>query len=313
MTRIALQRLLISLPVLLLVSMLSFLLVSLTPGSAAQQILGPTATPDQIAALNTKLGLDQPVLTQYGTWLVHTVQGDLGSSLFTGESVTSIMTQRLPVTLSLVTAAVIVSVVLGACLGIFSALRGGLAGRFVDVFSLVGFALPPFWIALVLVSVFALSLHLLPATGYAALADSPALWLQSLVLPVLTLTFGLAPALAKVTRDAMLDILNSDFVRVLEANGFSRRSLIFRHVLRNAAIPVVTMTGVLFIAMLSGTVFAESVFSLPGLGGIAVTATLQHDLPVIQAAVLMFTVIAIAVNLLVDLTYGWLDPRVRTR
>lgn len=313
MTRVVLQRLLLSVPVLLLVSALSFVLVSLTPGSAAQQILGPTATADQIAALNVKLGLDRPLVEQYTNWLGHALRGDLGSSLFTGEPVSSIMTQRLPVTLSLVTIAIVLSVVLGASLGIFSALRGGLAGRFVDVVSLVGFALPPFWVALVLVSVFALNLNLLPATGYASPGEDPVLWLRSLVLPVLTLAVGLAPALAKVTRDAMLDVLGGDFVRVLEANGFSRRSLIFRHVLRNAAIPVVTMTGVLFVAMLSGTVFAESVFSLPGLGGVAVAATLQHDLPVIQAAVLMFTVIALAVNLLIDLTYGWLDPRVRAR
>lgn len=313
MTRIVLHRLLLAIPVLVLVSMLSFVLVSLVPGSAAQQILGPAATQEQIADLNAELGLDRPVAEQYTSWLVDAAHGDLGSSLFTGEPVTSIMAQRLPVTLSIVILAVALSLVLGATLGIFSALRGGLAGRFVDVVSLVGFALPPFWVALVFVSLFALQVHLLPATGYVSLSSDPVQWLRSLVLPVLTVTVGLAPALAKVTRDAMMDALNSDFVRVLEANGFSRRSLIYRHVLRNAAIPVVTTTGVLFVAMLSGTVFAETVFSLPGLGLIAVTATLQHDLPLIQGAVLMFTVIAVTVNLLIDLAYGWLDPRVRTR
>jgi peptide/nickel transport system permease protein len=312
-TRLVVNRLLVSLPVLFVVTALTFVLVSFTPGNAAQSILGSQATTAQIQELNQQLGLDDPIWTQYWHWLEGFVQGDLGQSLFTGESVTSMLSSRLGVTLSLVVGTTLVSIVVGVALGFVSALRGGVVGRIVDVFALIGFGLPAFWLALVLVSFFALNLRWFPATGYVEPGDSIADWLKSLVLPVATLAMGMTPALAKVSRDAILDALNQDFVRVMQANGFSRRSLIYRHVLRNAAIPIVTLAGVLFIAFLGATIFVESVFAMPGLGGASVMAATQHDLPVIQGAVVYFTLIVIAINLIVDLSYGWLDPRVRAR
>jgi peptide/nickel transport system permease protein len=312
-TRLVVNRLLVSLPVLFVVTALTFVLVSFTPGNAAQSILGSGATTEQVQELNQQLGLNDPIWTQYGHWLQGFVQGDLGRSLFTGESVTSMLSGRLGVTLSLVIGTTLVSVVVGVALGLVSALRGGVVGRVVDVFALIGFGLPAFWLALVLVSFFALNLRWFPATGYVDPSDSIVDWVKSLVLPVATLAMGMTPALAKVSRDAILDALNQDFVRVMQANGFSRRSLIYRHVLRNAAIPIVTLAGVLFIAFLGATIFVESVFAMPGLGGASVQAATQHDLPVIQGAVVYFTLIVIAINLVVDLSYGWLDPRVRTR
>jgi peptide/nickel transport system permease protein len=198
-------------------------------------------------------------------------------------------------------------------LGVLSAARGGWLGRLVDVLALIGLGLPSFWLGLVLVTLFAVTIRLLPATGYVPLEASPADWARSLVLPVTTLALHGVAVFARQTRDAMLEALSRDFVRALRANGAAEASIVLRHGLRNAAIPVVTVIGLVFVYLLSGTVLVEAVFAMPGLGGLAVQATTQHDLPMIQGVVLVFTLVVVAVNLAVDLAYGWLDPRVRVR
>jgi peptide/nickel transport system permease protein len=179
------------------------------------------------------------------------------------------------------------------------------------VLSLAGSAIPNFWLALVLVAVFSVSWRLLPATGYASLAAGPQQWARSLVLPWLALALGGTAVIAKQTRDSFADAMSMEFIRVLQANGLSRRSIRYRHALRNAAIPITTTVGVVFVGLLSGSVLIETVFAAPGLGSAAVAATSEHDLPVIQGAVVYFTLLVVAMNLLVDLSYGWLNPRVR--
>jgi peptide/nickel transport system permease protein len=300
-------------PLLFIVSALTFVLVSLTPGNAAQEILGTSATPAEYAAFNRALGLNLPLYTQYWNWLRHALTGNLGQSIFTGQPVTQAIGQRIPVTLSLLIGALLVSVVIGVGLGVFSALRGGAVGRAVDVLALIGFSLPAFWVGAELIVIFAVWLNWFPATGYVPISDSPVGWLRSLILPVVALSlYGIA-SLAKQTREAMLDVLASEYIRMARANGLSSRAIVFRHALRNASIRVITVIGLVAVGLLGGTVLAENVFALPGLGSLMVNAGSQHDLPVVAGLVVCFTVVVVAINLLVDLAYLWLNPRVRLR
>ena len=300
-------------PLLFVVSALTFVLVSLTPGNAAEEILGTSATPEEYAAFNRALGLNLPLYEQYWDWLRHALAGDLGQSIFTGQPVTQAIDQRLPVTLSLLIGALLVSVVIGVGLGVFSALRGGATGRAVDALALLGFSLPAFWVGAELIVIFAVWQHWFPATGYVSVTDSPGRWLQSLVLPVTSLSlYGIA-ATAKQTREAMLDVLASEYIRIARANGLSPRAIVFRHALRNASLRVVTVLGLQAVGLLGGTVLVENVFALPGLGSLMVTAATQHDLPVVAGMVVYFTLIVVVINLAVDLAYAWLNPRVRIR
>ncbi|MCT9088957.1 ABC transporter permease [Streptomyces sp. ASQP_92] len=310
--RLVARRLLSAAPLLFLVSALTFVLVSLVPGDPARTIVGQHATADQYTAVRAQLGLDESLPVQYWHWMVRALHGDLGSSLFSGEAVTSVLNARLPVSLSLIVAGTVVSGILGVSLGVLTARRGGFLVRVVDGFSLVGLAVPAFWFALVLIAVLAVRLRWFPVTGYVPLTEDPAQWARSLVLPVVSLSLGAVAMIAKQTRDSVLDTLGRDFIKVMRANGFSRRSILYRHVLRNAALPVVTVLGVVLISLLATAVFVETVFAMPGLGLLTQQATLQHDIPVIQGAVLYITVLVVLVNLLVDLTYRQLDPRVRT-
>jgi peptide/nickel transport system permease protein len=305
------RRLLLSIPLLLIVSTSTFVLAALIPGDVARTILGPNGTQQQYEQLRQSLGLDQSLPERYWHWLEQAVHGDLGRSLFSGEPVTSLLNTRLSVTLSLVIGSTLVAALAGVTLGIVSALRAGAIGKAVDALSLVGLAVPNFFLGLLLVAWFAVALPLFPATGYTTFADSPADWLRGLVLPVVTLAVPGVAVIAKQTRDAMREVLERPFVRTLRASGIPRRSIVYKHALRSAAIPVVTVVGIVFVGALSGTVLVESVFAMSGLGGVAVQATTEHDLPLIQGVAIYFTVIVIAVNLIVDLLYGWLDPRVR--
>ncbi|MFI7114887.1 ABC transporter permease [Amycolatopsis sp. NPDC049868] len=313
MLRLIARRLVISVVLVFVVSLAAFLLQSAAPGDLAQTILGEHYSPEAHEQLRHQLGLDQPILTQYWYWLQQALGGDLGSSPISGLDVEQEIANRLPVTLSLIACATVITTLAGVLLGVVSAVRGGRIGRSVDVLSLVGYALPSFWFALTMVTLFAVTIRILPATGYVALGASPGGWARSLVLPVATLALPGTAVFAKQTRDAMLETLSRGYVTALRANGVSESSIVFRHALRNAAIPVVTLVGLTFIGLLSGTVFVESVFAMPGLGGLAVQATANHDIRMIQGVVVVFTLIVVAVNLLVDLAYGRLNPKVRVR
>lgn len=297
------------------VTVLTFLLTALAPGDAAKAILsGQTTsyTPEQYQRLRHELGIDQPLPVQYWHWLRNLLGGDLGRDLFSGQPITEALNGRLGASLSLIALAVLVSALAGVAIGVVSAVRGGIAGMLVDGVSLLGLAAPNFWLALVLAELFAVRIPMFPATGYTPFAEGPVPWLRGLVLPVLALAIGGSALIARQTRDAMADVLSRDFVTALRARGLPRRSIVFRHALRNAAIPVVTLLGMLFVSLLGGTVLIENVFSIPGLGQQAVAASSTHDLPMIEGVAFYFTVIVILVNLLVDLSYGWLNPKVRT-
>lgn len=311
MIRLITHRLVLSLPLLVIVPTVTFLLAALIPGDVARTILGADAGQAQYQQLRRSLGLNEPLAVRYWHWLEQALHGNLGASLFWQQSVASLLDGRLPVTLSLVIGSTVVALAVGLPLGVLAALRAGVLGRVVDAVALVGLAVPNFFLGLLLVAWFAVTLRLFPATGYVPLDQSPGEWLRSLVLPVVTLAVPGVAVIAKQTRDAVREVLDRPFIRTLRAAGLPRRSVIGKHVLRNAAIPVATVTGLIFIGGLSGTVLVESVFALPGLGGLAVQATTQHDLPLIQGVAVYFTVLVICANLLVDLAYAWLDPRVR--
>jgi peptide/nickel transport system permease protein len=311
MLRLIVRRTLLSVPLLFIVSTSTFVLVALIPGNIARTIVGAQATQQQYLSVRRSLGLNEPLYTRYWQWLEQALHGNLGLSLYSQQSVTSLLDGRLSTTLSLVVGATVVSAVVGVAFGVAGALRPGAVDRVVDGVALLGLSVPSFFLGFVLVEWFAVSLRFFPASGYVSFDVSPAGWLESLVLPVVTLSAGGVAVIAKQTRDAMRDVLDRPFIRMLRATGIPRRSIIFKHALRSAAIPVVTIIGLVFVAVLGGSVVVESVFALPGLGSLAVQATTESDLPLIQGIAVYFTVIVIVVNLIVDLAYGFLDPRVR--
>ncbi len=313
MLAIILRRLLASIPLVLAVTLLAFLLNQLAPGDLAATIVGADASREQYETLRKQLGLDQPLLWQYGAWLVQALQGDLGTSFFTGERVADLLNERLAVSLCILAGLLLVCVSAGLVLGVASALRGGWVGRAIDTLSLAGLVFPSFWLALVLISVFAVWLQWLPATGYTRFSDDPWEWLLGLVLPVLSVSMYSITSVAKQTRDAMADVMGRDFIRALRASGVPERSVVWKHGLRNAALPVVTVLGLVLIAGIGGTVFVERIFVLPGLGSLAVSAAQSKDVVLLQGVTLYFTLITIVINLLVDLSYGWLNPRVRVQ
>jgi peptide/nickel transport system permease protein len=311
MLRVILNRMLWSIPLLLVVTALSFLLISFVPGNPAQAILGPYASEAQVHALSNQLGLNSPVWVQYWTWLHHALEGNLGTSLSTGQSVASLLSVPLKVSLTLVVIATLFAAVVGVSLGVIAATRGGWISRAVEFASVLGLALPGFWFGLILIELFAVDWKLLPPTGFVNFSQSVSGWAEALIMPSVTLSLAGITVIAAQTRDAMLEVLGREFVRVMRANGLSRRSIIYRHALRNAAIPVMTIIGITFVGLLGGSVVVESVFGLPGLGSQLTTAAGDHDIPVLEAIVLYFTVAVIAANLLLDLAYGLLNPKVR--
>lgn len=311
MIRLVASRLAMSVVLLWVVSTITFFLQALIPGNAAVAILGGQATPSALHALEVQLKLNQPIYEQYWRWLTHAVRGDFGTSLISGGSVTQQLNSALPITLSVVIGATIVAVVVGMSLGVLSATRGRRVAKAVDVLSIFGLAVPNFFLALVLVALFSVTLSIFPATGYVTFFSSPAGWARALVLPVIALGVGGATLIAKQTRDQMMEVMARGFITNLRANGVSSRSILFRHAGRNAAIPVVTVVGLTFVGALGGTVFVEKLFVLPGLGAALVNATDLHDLPMVQGISVYFTLIVIVVNLLIDLCYGWLNPKVR--
>lgn len=310
--RIVTRRLLMAVPLLFIVTVLSFVLLSLVPGDPAEQLLGLNVTPESLAALRERLGLNLPLPEQYWRWVVHAFHGDLGDSIVTGQPVTEAIMQRLPVTLSLAIGGLIVMPVVGITAGVYSAVRGGLLDRMLGLFSLVGLALPGFWLAAILIEFFAVKLGWLPAIGYVKLTSSPGGWLRSLVLPVAALSVGGIVIFAKQTRDAMLDVLASEHVRMARARGVPPRSIYFRYALRNVGPILLTLVGLLTIGLLAGTAFIEVIFALPGIGAYVVEGALQQDIPVVQGTTVFFTLMIVVVNLLTDLAYTAFDPRVRT-
>jgi peptide/nickel transport system permease protein len=289
----------------------TFGLLSLTDADVARNIVGATGTRAQVAAKTHELGLDQPLVVQYGRWLGHAARGDLGRSWFTGIPVAQSLSTTLPVSLSIVITGVLLSAIVSVALGAMAALRGGWVDRLVQFGAVLGTALPSFLIALALAVVLAVRLRLLPATGYVALTQSVSGWLRSITLPALALAIAATAATAMQVRGSLIDVLQADFVRTLRSRGLSTRSVVFRHALRNAAPPALTVLALQFIGLIGGAVVVEKVFGLPGIGSLANAAASQGDLPVLLGTVTVTVTLVVLVNLLLDIAYAWLNPKVR--
>lgn len=306
-----LRRLAAGVALVFVIATVAYVLIYSSSGDVARKVLGENATEDEVAAKTSELGLDRSLAAQYGDWLSDAVRGDFGASYFTGRSVATTVADRLPVTLSMVLGAIVVTTLISVALGMTAAVRGGWTDRLLQVVSVVGFSVPNFWIALVLILTFAVNRSWFPATGYVPLFDDPVDWARSLVLPVAALAIGATASASQQIRGAVRDVLELDFVRTLESRGLSRRSILLRHVLRNAAPPALTVLSLQFIGLLGGAVVIEQVFGLRGLGTLTVQSALDSDIPQLMAIVVVMVILVVIVNLLIDIANGWLNPKAR--
>jgi peptide/nickel transport system permease protein len=314
MTAYLTKRLLIALVTLAVASVVVFSMIEIVPGDPARLMLGMNATADAVQALRDQMGLDQPLLVRYFDWVRHLLSFDLGKSYTYNVPVRDLVMERLVVSLPLAIMALALSTLIAIPVGIFSAER---RGRIADTISMgaaqIGVAVPNFWFALLLIYVFAVWLHMVPAGGFPGW--SAGVWpaLKSLILPAIALALPQAAILSRVTRSAMLEVLGEDYIRTARAKGMPRNVVLWHHALRNALIPVLTILGLQFAFLLAGTIIIENVFYLPGLGRLIFQAITQRDLIVVESVVMLLVAVVVLVNLLVDLSYAIVDPRLRTR
>lgn len=299
-------------PLLLFVSAVVFILMELVPGDPALTIAGDSSSPQQVAEIRRQLGLERPLPVRYWDWLADAVRGDLGTSLFSSQSVSDAVGTRLPVTLSLAAGSIIVAILIGVGGGVTAAARpGGWTDRVVMVLASFGLAVPAFWLGLILVLLFSRTLGLVPPTGYVPLSSDPVQWLRSLLLPSVTLGAAASAALARQTRSALVAVLRRDYVVAALARGKSWVSVLAKHGMKNAAVPVVTVLGLQVVNLIAASVIVEHVFALPGLGSLAIQSVARRDIMMLQGVVVVATLIVVGMNLVVDLLYGYLNPKVR--
>ena len=308
------RRLLATIPVLLIVAVLVFLMLRLTPGDPAALLAGDQATTEQIAQIRANLGLDRSIPEQFLIWFGHMLTGDLGSSYYYKTEVTSLIAQRLEPTLSLALVTITIAVLVSVPLGVLAAWRhGGWLDRGLMGFSVLGFSIPVFVLAYVLIWLLSLKLGLMPVQGYKRLSEGLGPWLYHLMLPAVTLSVIYIALIARVTRASVSEALTEDYIRTARAKGMPKRYVLWRHALRNALIPVLTIIGIQFGFLITGVIVIENVFYLPGLGRLVYQAITQRDLIVVEGVVILIVAAIIAINLVVDLSYAIADPRLRTR
>jgi peptide/nickel transport system permease protein len=312
MVSYVLRRVLATLPVMAIVAFLVFSLLYIAPGDPAAVIAGDQASPADVERIRQSLGLDRPFLVQFGTWLWHILHGDLGTSIFTSLPVASLIVQRIEPTLSLMALTLVLTISVAVPLGVLAAWKAGSwVDRAIMAFAVFAFSLPVFVVGYLLAYVFALELEWLPVQGYTPLAKGFWPWLENLILPAVALGCVYIALIARITRASMLEVLQQDYIRTARAKGLGQRSILFVHALKNAAVPIITVIGIGIALLIGGAVVTESVFAIPGLGRLTVDAILRRDYPVIQGIVLMFSFLYTLVNLVVDLTYTLVDPRIR--
>ena len=306
------RRVLATIPVMAVVAIFVFALLYLSPGDPAAIIAGDTATVDDIARIRAHLGLDQPVHIQFAEWVWRLLQGDLGISIFTNLPVTKLIEQRIEPTVALTITTLIISVLVAIPMGVLAAWRAGSwVDRVVMVFAVLGFSVPVFVLAYILIYIFAIWADLLPVQGYVSITVGFWPFLSHLILPSVALGMIYAALIARITRASMLDVLAQDYIRTAQAKGLGNRQVLIGHALKNAAVPIVTIIGIGVALLISGVVVTETVFAIPGLGRLTVDAILRRDYPIIQGIILIFSAAYVLVNLLVDLSYTLLDPRIR--
>lgn len=307
-----LRRIIATIPVMGFVALFVFSLLYLAPGDPAAIIAGDQATPADVERIRQGLGLDRPYLVRFGEWVFKILQGDLGTSIFTSLPVTQLIAQRIEPTVSLMVVTLFLAIVIAVPMGVIAAWKNDTwIDRAAMAMSVVGFSVPVFVVGYLLAYLFALKLDLLPVQGYTPLAEGIWPWFENLILPAITLGFVYIALIARITRASMLEVLQQDYIRTARAKGVGRTAILFVHALKNAAIPIVTVIGIGIALLIGGAVVTESVFAIPGLGRLTVDAILRRDYPVIQGVVLMFSFVYVLINLLVDIIYTLVDPRVR--
>jgi peptide/nickel transport system permease protein len=314
MARVIAMRLLATIPVMVIVALFVFLLLRLAPGDPAAVIAGDFATAEDVARIRAELGLDEPIWSQFLSWIGRLLQGDLGRSIFSNLEVTTLIAQRLEPTLLLAACTIVFAVAVAVPLGTVAAARaGGWVDRGIMLFSVGGFSVPVFVLGYVLIYVLAMRLQWLPVQGYRSpFEHGPGPFLRHMVLPVLTLSVIYIALIARMTRASVMETLQEDYVRTARAKGQSEARILVRHALRNAAVPIVTVIGIGVALLIGGVVVTESVYNIPGLGRLVLDAVLARDYPIIQGLILFFSFVYILVNLVVDVTYTLLDPRIRS-
>jgi peptide/nickel transport system permease protein len=307
-----LRRILSTLPVMGIVALFVFSLLYIAPGDPAAVIAGDQASPADVERIRQGLGLDRPFLVQFGSWLWNIVHGDLGTSIFTNQPVSAMIAQRIEPTFSLMAITLVLTILVAVPLGVVAAWKAGSwVDRTIMAFAVFAFSLPVFVVGYVLAYVFALQFEWLPVQGYTPLKAGLWPWLQNLILPALALGSVYIALIARITRASMLEVLQQDYVRTARAKGLGQRNILFVHALKNAAVPIVTVIGIGIALLIGGAVVTESVFAIPGLGRLTIDAILRRDYPVIQGIVLLFSFLYVLVNLMVDVTYTLVDPRIR--
>jgi peptide/nickel transport system permease protein len=306
------RRLLATIPVLFIVAVLVFLLLRLSPGDPAAILAGDAASTEQIERIRLTLGLDRPIVVQFGIWFGKLLTGDLGQSFYYRIDVATLIGQRLEPTFALATLTVLIAILVSIPLGVLAAWRhGGWFDRALMAFSVMGFSVPVFVLAYLLIWLVSLKLGWLPVQGYRRLADGFFPFIQHLILPAITLSFIYIALIARVTRASVLEALGEDYIRTARAKGLTEMRVLVRHALANAAVPIATVIGIGIAILVGGVVVTESVYAIPGLGRLTVDAVLARDFPTIQGVILFFSFAYVVVNLLVDLSYVFLDPRIR--
>ncbi len=306
------RRVLSTVPVMAVVALFVFALLYIAPGDPAAVIAGDQATPADVERIRQSLGLDRPFLVRFGEWLWQILHADLGTSIFTNLPVTTMIAQRIGPTVSLMSVTLVLAIVVAVPIGVVAAWKAGTwIDRAVMAFAVLGFSVPVFVVAYLLAYVFSLELEWLPVQGYTPLSDGLWPWLENLILPAVALGCVYIALIARITRAAMLEVLQQDYIRAARAKGVGQGGILFVHALKNAAVPIVTVIGIGVALLIGGAVVTESVFAIPGLGRLTVDAILRRDYPVIQGIVLLFSFVYVLVNLAVDLVYTLLDPRIR--
>ncbi|MBV9734890.1 MAG: ABC transporter permease [Acidisphaera sp.] len=306
------RRVLATIPVMAVVAMFVFSLLYIAPGDPAAIIAGDQATPADIVRIHAQLGLDRPFLVRFADWFWHVLNGDLGTSIFTNLPVTHLIAQRVEPTVSLMLLTMVLSIVIAVPMGVLAAWKqGSWIDRLIMVNAVIGFSVPVFVIGYVLAYIFALQLDWLPVQGFTSISHGFWPFLKSLILPAVTLGGIYIALIARITRATMLEVLSQDYVRTAKSKGVGQYAVLFLHALKNAAVPIVTVIGLGVALLIGGAVVTETVFAIPGLGRLTVDAILRRDYPVIQGVVLLFSFAYVLVNLLVDLSYTFFDPRIR--
>ena len=306
------RRLLATIPVMAIVAVLVFAMLRLTPGDPAAIIAGASGTAQDVAAIRAHLGLDRSIFAQFFVWIRNILTGDFGESFFFKKQVAELVADRIGPTLALATTTIILSVVVAVPLGVLAAWKQGTwIDRIVMGLSVLGFSVPVFVIGYLLIYVFAIELGWLPVQGYQPLREGFWGFLQRLILPSITLSVIYIALIARITRTSVLEVLSEDYIRTARAKGLPERVVLMKHALRNAAVPIVTVIGIGVALLIGGVVVTESVFSIPGLGRLTVDAVLARDYPTVQAVILLFSLVYVLLNLVVDVAYTFLDPRIR--